>query len=458
MKRHNLIKRPRLSIILGLAFVMLAASTTWAFAQVVGSDGMINACVEPSSGDIRIVSDPSHCRKNEVLLSWNITGPQGLQGEPGIQGPAGPQGEQGTQGDAGPAGSQGEAGPAGPQGPQGPQGEQGIQGPAGLQGDPGAVGPQGPAGAPGQGILALSDLEGIACNQGELVGGVEISSDSTGLVTLRCVIPTFALRVRLSGSGHMRVTSTPAGIDCTDYCTGQFYAGSQVTLTATGEDTEFVGWSGACTGTGTCVVTMDQEKDVTATFQQPSYSLNVTMAGEGHGRIASVPAGINCGADCSEEYLAGTQVTLYPLPDNSTSDFLSELQEWSGACTGTGPCVVTMDEAKNVTATFRHFINVFASIQNVTAGSGEVHGTISFSPAHAPACTAYDWQAGVVHCSYVSFYPGEKVTLTATAGPGHVFTGWDAGSVCVPINDNQCQIEVTAGVPSQIYVNAYFTP
>jgi hypothetical protein len=43
-----------------------------------------------------------------------------------------------------------------------------------------------------------------------------------------------------------------------------------VTLTATASaGSTFTGWSGACTGTGSCVVTMSAAKSVTATFTVP---------------------------------------------------------------------------------------------------------------------------------------------------------------------------------------------
>lgn len=51
------------------------------------------------------------------------TGPQGIQGEPGlqgIQGPKGDKGEAGPKGDTGPQGNQGATGPQGDTGPQGP--------------------------------------------------------------------------------------------------------------------------------------------------------------------------------------------------------------------------------------------------------------------------------------------------------------------------------------------------
>jgi Tol biopolymer transport system component len=42
--------------------------------------------------------------------------------------------------------------------------------------------------------------------------------------------------------------------------------------------------------------------------------LSVTKAGAGSGTVTSAPAGIDCGADCSEAYQAGTSVTLNPVP------------------------------------------------------------------------------------------------------------------------------------------------
>ena len=76
-------------------------------------------------------------------------------------------------------------------------------------------------------------------------------------------------------------------------------------------------------------------------------SLNVIKGGTGSGVVSSSPAGINCGLDCTEVYTGGTVVTLTASPDTSSS-----FSGWSGACSGTGTCVVTMDAAKSVTATF----------------------------------------------------------------------------------------------------------
>ena len=162
----------------------------------------------------------------------------------------------------------------------------------------------------------------------------------------------FTLTVALAGTGAGNVRSTtPAGITCGSDCTETYAAGTVVTLKATpARGSTFTGWSGACSGVGPCVVTMDADKSVTATFGSPSpggFTLTVTKAGTGAGSVTSTPAGIACGADCSETYTAGTVVTLTAKASRG-----STFSGWSGACSGTGACTVTMNASKSVTATF----------------------------------------------------------------------------------------------------------
>jgi GH25 family lysozyme M1 (1,4-beta-N-acetylmuramidase) len=141
------------------------------------------------------------------------------------------------------------------------------------------------------------------------------------------------------------VASVPGPISCGTTCSSLFDPGAGVTLTPTpSPGAVFIGWGGSCSGTGPCVVTMDADRTVTATF---GYQLSVTLAGVGTGRVTSAPAGIDCGSICTGAFASGTSVTLTATPDSGM-----EFAGWSGACAGTGPCVVTMDEAQSVTATF----------------------------------------------------------------------------------------------------------
>ncbi len=71
----------------------------------------------------------------------------------------------------------------------------------------------------------------------------------------------------MAGNGTGTVTSAPAGIDCGTTCSATFDDGTPVDLTATpGVGSTFAGWSGDCSGTGSCSVTMDADHAVTATF------------------------------------------------------------------------------------------------------------------------------------------------------------------------------------------------
>ena len=74
--------------------------------------------------------------------------------------------------------------------------------------------------------------------------------------------------------------------------------------------------------------------------------MNVTLVGSGS--VASNPAGITCGADCTEAFACGTGVTLTATPGGG-----STFSAWSGGgCSGAGTCSVTMDQPRAVTATF----------------------------------------------------------------------------------------------------------
>lgn len=82
------------------------------------------------------------------------------------------------------------------------------------------------------------------------------------------VDPRNALTVAKTGNG--KVVSTPAGIDCGSTCTGQFVAGTSVTLVATPDPGwTFEGWSGPCSGRGACTIVMDAAKTVGADFLPP---------------------------------------------------------------------------------------------------------------------------------------------------------------------------------------------
>jgi hypothetical protein len=93
---------------------------------------------------------------------------------------------------------------------------------------------------------------------------VTLNSDTTVTATF---ILLRTLTVHKAGSGSGTVTSSPAGLNCGGTCTAQFNEGTPVTLTATAASgSKFTGWSGDCSGAGTCALTMSGNHTVTASF------------------------------------------------------------------------------------------------------------------------------------------------------------------------------------------------
>ena len=163
-------------------------------------------------------------------------------------------------------------------------------------------------------------------------------------VTATFTIQTRTLSVSTNGTGSGSVTGT--GINCPGDCSETYNYGAPVTLTAnpaTGSD--FSGWSGACSGTGTCTVNMTITQSVTATFTIQTYTLTVNLEGPGNGTVNGT--GISCPGDCSEILNYGTNVTLSAIPAPG-----SGFTGWSGACSGTDTCTVNMTTTQSVTATF----------------------------------------------------------------------------------------------------------
>ena len=106
-----------------------------------------------------------------------------------------------------------------------------------------------------------------ACNKTLTTCIVIVDGTKTATATFR--LKQFALKVTLSGNKGGTVTSDIAGINCGTDCVENYFHGTVVTLTPiANEGSEFLRWSGACTGNApTCVVTMTKFKSVTAKFQ-----------------------------------------------------------------------------------------------------------------------------------------------------------------------------------------------
>ncbi len=74
-----------------------------------------------------------------------------------------------------------------------------------------------------------------------------------------------SLFVAVAGAGRGTVSGGP--IQCPGTCSHSYTPGTSVTLTAAATaGSRFAGWSGACTGAGTCTIALPYDQSVTATF------------------------------------------------------------------------------------------------------------------------------------------------------------------------------------------------
>ena len=78
---NNAFMRRASVVCLGLA----AIAILMVLAPRAGADssGVLNACVNPGNGMMRLVNSSADCHANETFVSWNIQGPQGPQGPAG---------------------------------------------------------------------------------------------------------------------------------------------------------------------------------------------------------------------------------------------------------------------------------------------------------------------------------------------------------------------------------------
>jgi hypothetical protein len=150
----------------------------------------------------------------------------------------------------------------------------------------------------------------------------------------------------ITGTGE-QVSLSASGLP-----TGATASFNPATVTAGGSSTLTL-TAGASTVPGNYVVTVTGTSTSATHITQVAFdvlgpkTLTVGKSGTGSGTVSSTPAGVSCGSTCSHDFAYGTQVTLSETPAAG-----STFGGWSGACTGTGACQVTMNQAQDVTATF----------------------------------------------------------------------------------------------------------
>jgi hypothetical protein len=145
----------------------------------------------------------------------------------------------------------------------------------------------------------------------------------------------------------------------------------------------------------------------------------LTVTKTGQGTVTSNPTGINCGTDCSKSYASATLVTLTATPSAGNT-----FAGWSGDCTGSSTCVVSMTAAKNVTATFNIMPQIFlgealdnTTLAWATSGNASWYGQTLVTHDGVDAA-----QSGLIRDSQLS-----DLNTVAT-GPGTLTFFWKVSS------------------------------
>jgi hypothetical protein len=327
--------------------------------------------------------------------------------------------------------------------------------------------------------------------------------NGTGTVGGTCGTPGFVLDIGTSGTGTGNVTSSPAGINCGATCSASFVAGTPVTLTAspTGGSI-FFGWSGACTGTGTCIVTMNAQKSVTATFLPPaaateifppacqlpagwtkpvtansSWSVVSNDATEGVCSLKSNPIADSQKAQIQVQVTLATGNITFNRRVSSESGFdcfrfyIDGIQQIAGSCNGgtgvggTGASGTVPWGAVSVPVTGTGVSRVltwsFEKDGSVFAGEDAAYIDAVVLPLPVPV-TLTTTKSGngagtitgaIINCGATctqNVTSGTVVALSAAASAGSTFTGWSGGGCS---GTGACNVTVNAATT----VTATFT-
>ena len=269
-------------------------------------------------------------------------------------------------------------------------------------------------------LCIAADFSGAIATSGDPADGASATwsisdvDDGNAITALTC--PSTSLCVGVDDAGDVLTSIDPAsgvsatwnvayisdepliGISCesTTLCIASDDGGDVFTSTdpAAGADAAWVGASVdpypltgvACVSSASCLGIDAAGFALTgAPMAAPQDALTVGLAGSGSGAVAG--PGILCPSACAQSYAAGAAVTLSATPAAG-----STFAGWSGACSGSGDCTVSMTAARSVSATFEptpstqvaapaaSATSSSASGPTLPAGTGGTAGGVAGSP------------------------------------------------------------------------------
>jgi secreted trypsin-like serine protease/subtilisin family serine protease len=159
-----------------------------------------------------------------------------------------------------------------------------------------------------------------------------------------------------SNSGLVFDGTTNGAINCGSVCSASFYTNNIVTLNATAASgSTFTGWSGACSGTGSCVVTMSAAKTVTASFTSNGGSSvitgtsgNDTLVNSSGNNTVDGKAGIDTYVSFgpASQYSLGRGASAWNLADGVSTDGIDALTNVERLRFSTGLHLLDIDKGQ----------------------------------------------------------------------------------------------------------------
>ncbi|MEE4639108.1 MAG: FG-GAP repeat protein, partial [Wenzhouxiangella sp.] len=196
----------------------------------------------------------------------------------------------------------------------------------------------------GSTIVAAADTESSGA---EGVDGHQDNNDVSGSGAVYLFTPPDR-ELEVTRIGQGQVISDPAGIQCPSNCQIDFPFDIQVELSAiAAPGWRFDQWAGGCTGSGSCQVTMDEDRLVGARFIRQR-TLAVVISGQG--RVTSQQPGIDCPETCEAEFDQDSEVLLIATPEPGWV-----FSSWGGGASSCGSslqCTVTLDANRTAGALF----------------------------------------------------------------------------------------------------------
>jgi len=233
---------------------------------------------------------------------------------------------------------------------------------------------------------------------------------------------SWTLTVTPGGSGTGTVSSTPAGIDCGSTCQASFADRTAVALVAAADPgSAFTGWSGGCSGSGTCSLTLSSDVAVTATFadtQAPTVPTGVVVAG-------TSTTTVSLSWTASTDNIAVTGYDIYRngtrVGSSGTTDFTD-----TGLSPGTAYAytVDAFDRAGNTSSQ-----SAPPTVGTTQSSATPFTLTVSFANQGQGLVTSNPPGISCHPTCQGTFDAGTQITLSASAQSGSRFSGW-VGAGC----------------------------